>query len=827
MAMIERHRGDAARRVEIRPPELLQAEEFAESSFQTVAGVLRRNLWLIAGSIVVVVASAAVATFLMRPVYEARATIRVDEAPSRLSALDGGSVSGKGRLATELEVLQGRQLLNDVLDSVGYRLRVRRPWTALRTEILSNVRITGTPEFSELTLVRMGAGDFSLVQQNGDTVVRGLQAGRVAELPGVEFRLEPAAKQFDRIELEIEARKEALARLEENVDARRRSRDADLIDLSVTDRDPEYARLIAETHARLFILGRQGGRQLEARETVHFLTEQVERAAEQLTEAEQALRTFRERQRIVNLQEEVSSGVVRRGELQAMRSRLDAERMAFETLLNRAGDSTITVSADNYRHLLAFPTLVQSGIANDVITALGAAEERRNELLLRRTANDPDVMLVEERISELHGRIQTLASTYFQGLRNQIAAYDALLVRSNAQLASVPATELRLTELEREARGAGEIYAMLQGRLKEAEIAAAATDQSIRLVDPAAPFDDPVSPKPVLNLALALLCGAMLGLAGTFVRENLDGALRTRRELLFVTGVPVFGIVPRVAHQRSVRRVLRRSGRTRTSLVPGVAQTAPSDRTLLPGNGAIGAPKPDAGELAVFAAAHARLAANISFLPSEQRPRVLAITSALPGDGKTTVSVNLALALSRAGQRVLLVDADLRGGKVASMLQLSERSGGLADVLGEHISGPDAVLTVSLAGGETLDVVVAGRTGQANPAQLLSSTRALDFMKWARSAYDIVIVDTPPVVSVSDAAMLVPMLDGVMVVARSGTTPREALALAMEQLQIVSAPVVGAVLNDVDIHRDALYDSAYRYYGTEYTGDHESDRVKA
>jgi capsular exopolysaccharide synthesis family protein len=521
---------------------------------------------------------------------------------------------------------------------------------------------------------------------------------------------------------------------------------------------------------------------------------------------------------------------------------------------------------------------VKGGIAADLVTALTSAEDRRAELLSRRTERDPEVVLVTARIAELQQQIHSLVSTYLAGLTDQVAALDSVLYRADATLGSIPAKEVQLAELERNVKGDEDVFSMLQSRLKEAEIAAAASDQSVRLVDPAILPEHPISPKPLLNLALAIMAGAMLGLGAAFFREHADRSLHTRRELLVATGVPVLGIMPRLRTRQRLPGQLARLGwrsrsgnqvtkalQTMADLNGGPPQTNGAARARLGeirehqprgsggsrhgmGTSAAGtffsvprstvsdmdvstvpersqaAAGADSGarmsaseteNLFVFREAAARLATNLAFLVPQQPSSVLLITSALRGDGKTTVSTNVALAMARAGYRVLLIDADLRGGTIGRLLTLPHRQG-LTEVLAGRVEVGQVLVSIGTWGNGELHVIGAGETTDT-PAELLGSSHTRALVEWSRATYDITIIDTPPVASVADAAGLVPLVDGVVLIARAGVTARDALAFAVEQLRIVRAPVLGAVLNDVDFRRDAAYDSTYQYY-VRYTG---------
>ena len=202
---------------------------------------------------------------------------------------------------------------------------------------------------------------------------------------------------------------------------------------------------------------------------------------------------------------------------------------------------------------------------------------------------------------------------------------------------------------------------------------------------------------------------------------------------------------------------------------------------------------------------------NLGFAGVANPIRVVLVTSALPGDGKTTVATNLALTIAREGKRVLLIDADLRGGRVDAALRLP-LAAGLGEVLRGQQEFETAVMQVPADGGREVHVLPRG-TAKADPAALLASDKPREVLARARELYDMVIIDTPPVNAVADAALLSRQCDGVLIVARAGVTARDALVFAMEQLRIVHAPVIGAVLNDVDLRGDAGVDGAYQYYG--------------
>jgi capsular exopolysaccharide synthesis family protein len=784
--------------------------------------LVRRNAVLIGAGALLAAVAAAVVTSQLTPVYEATASIRIDQKSSQLPALNALGVPGGNAVATELEMLRSRGVAEQVVDSLKLQLQLERPRGVATRAVFSHAAIARSAPPGEYQLIPNGEGAFELVEPAA-AGARVLQLSARVVKPGerlqlgdsVALELAPGAADHGTIAFRLLPFDEAVDAMQAAVAVERRNRDADIVDVRYRSDDPERARAVVNTLARRFIDGRQDVRQLDARSTVGFLREQVDRVAGQLASSEQELRRFRDREQIISLPDEASTGVSRLAELQAQRNALDVERGALTELLRapRPAAAAADAPAGGNRDLVAFPTLLRTAAASNLVASLTAAEDRRNELLARRTPQDPDVQIQDQRIAQLHRDIESLVGTYLQGLTNQVAALDSTLTRSNARLRSIPAKEIRLAELERNAQGNAAVYSMLQTRLKEAEVAAAVTDQSVRLVDAAVLPRVPVSPKPLVNVFMALIAGGMLGLAGAFAREHGDRSLHTRAELLAVAGVPALGFIPSLSARRAWPRALLGFGPRPPALAAPEAKRSPGVTERRPGaqRGDRSGPVYETDDLFVFAEAHSRLATNLAFIRSEPALRVLAVTSALPNDGKTTIATNFAATLAREGKRTLLIDADLRGGRVGDVFHLGHGPG-LCELLSGHAQLPQVVRRVAVGGDHDLHVITRGAVSRS-PTQQLGSQTAHDLIEWARATYDVVVIDTPPVNIVADASVLAPLTDGLVLVVRAGVTAREAVAFAMEQLRIVRAPVVGAVLNDVDPRRDGAYNGGYQYYG--------------
>lgn len=283
------------------------------------------------------------------------------------------------------------------------------------------------------------------------------------------------------------------------------------------------------------------------------------------------------------------------------------------------------------------------------------------------------------------------------------------------------------------------------------------------VIEPAIAPDTPTSPRPLLYLILGALLGVLAGVGQAFLRSVLDTRVRNVADLAEITDVPLLGSVGR--------------GDGRDGHVQAWAN----------------------------AEAYRRLRTNVGFtgLGGERKPSIV-ITSALSGEGKTQTAVNLAKVLAQAGESVLLIDADLRRPMAATRLDV-DGAFGLSDVLTSRIDLSDALLRI---GDDTLDLLPAG-TIPPNPSELLGSTRMATLLEWAEEHYDHVVLDSPPVLPVTDATVLAATTGGVILVARHGVVTRPELSNALDLLEAGSARVLGVVLNDMPATTSGSYQSYY------------------
>jgi capsular exopolysaccharide synthesis family protein len=290
----------------------------------------------------------------------------------------------------------------------------------------------------------------------------------------------------------------------------------------------------------------------------------------------------------------------------------------------------------------------------------------------------------------------------------------------------------------------------------------------IDVLDPATLSSSPVSPKKLQNLLIGLALGLVLGAGAAFVVESLDRRLKDSDDVENATGLTVLGVVP--------------------FEMPGEAVPT------------------ETHPMSVRSEAYRKVRTNLAFVTESGAPKSIVITSAASSEGKTSLAVNLAIACARAGQRVVLVDADLRRPMVHTYLQITDQPG-LVDVLAGTI---DLTEAIRFSEKGHIDVITSGPV-PSNPNELIGSETMLKVIRQLELDYSTVIIDTPPVLPVADALHLGVCVDAVVIVTRLGETTRDRLRRSKEALVNVHANIVGVVPNGAIQREDSAYSYAYRY----------------
>jgi tyrosine-protein kinase Etk/Wzc len=749
----------------------------------------RRRGWIfgVAGGMLLAV---ALWTFLSVPVWRASTLVRVEEASSTdvpvLDVLSG--LQRGGELETEMRIVRTRPILEQVVDDLDLNLVVESPRDVPRRLLFLRVDLgRDTPEMT-FQLKRLGDGRWEIASTGeGEGALRAeFSPGDEVGIPGGSFVLadletvegpegfEPP----DEVRLKTLVFQDAVQELDETLEVTRPDREASLIQVAYEGTDRDLVARVPNAVAAAFIAQRREVQKTEVRSTVSFLQEQSDVLRTELDSAEAELRTFREGEQIVALGTEAEEQVKRLAELEAQRTQLDAERSALANLMADLDSGT---GVPDYRRLAAFPTFFRNQAVGAMLEQLTLADARREQLRARMTPAHPDVIAVDREIEGLEAQLGSIGRNYLRSLNDQVASLDAVLARFGDELERIPEREIRFARLERKAQLIGELFTLLQTRLKEAEVAEAVEDAAVRVVEAAILPREPVRPRPARNLALAAVLGLMLGVGVAFVREYMDTRVHGSDDVEAMFGITPMGRIP---------------------VLPGLNGARGPETLVAIRDGH-----------SVAAEAYRTLRTNVRYVRGGEGAREILVTSAGPQEGKSLTAANLAAAFAQQGFSTVVVDADMRRPVLHAQFGV-ERTPGLGDVLAGKATLEEAVVATEVNG---LHLLPAG-THPPNPAELLGSDRMREVIHGLRERFECRVFDSPPTLAVTDAAVLGPRLEGVLLVVRAEKAERDAVTLAVTQLRHVGALVLGVVLND------AKSDGVYRYYRS-YYGEEEPGRL--
>jgi tyrosine-protein kinase Etk/Wzc len=840
-------------------PHESQLVDDGELRLRQVVAMLNRSKWLLLAGTLLGYAAARIYTDRAERVYEAAATLRIDRRQPNLPTIFENQ-RGSG-LETDIQVLQSRSLVGEAVRQLALRVKVAEPTGIARGEVLDSIRLDEEASFPNYYLIRQNDGSYSVyTNDNGDgEPVARASPGERLTLDGLSFRLAPGVAAYPKVHLDVWDFAGTVGEVGGNLYVFRVDGGADIVQVRYQSSDPGLVWQVPNVVAERYIESSREVRKVEARSQVKFIREQLDTLSKQLAQAEENLKDFRERARVVSPQVEASSQIGRLVHLESERSSLEAERSSLAKLMTEAERrqaQRTPGSSSAYRDLLAFPSLLRSQAASQLLSSLTAVEDQRANLLTRRTEADADVQLLTARINELEGHLAKIAQTYLQGLTNQLASLDSTAARFERDLRSLPQKELEYGRLERKPAVLKEMYALLQTRLKEAEIAEALESSSISIVDRAVPPGGPIKPRARLLMGAGVVGGLLVALGLAVIREYSDRTVRTRADVQAATGLSVMAIIPRIPRRNRRPAVI---ARREVAIGPGAAASRrpeqppaappPPDSPVRPkasytflGKASWGPDQPGAtepvtrapvnpgsGQLpsdrvlakppevrmtvsglgAAVAEAYAVLQTNIAFSRADDTIKVLVLTSPLPSEGKTTTAVNLALTLCERGLSVCLIDADMRRGQVHDVFGF-KRSPGLSEVLEGKTTFEAAYRQVRVGELRNLALLTSGSVATSPPG-LVGSAGMRALLDQLRGRFDLIVVDTPPINILTDAALIGVHADGVLLVVRAGVTDLAAVGYAMEQLHHVRAPALGVVLNDVDVKRYGAYDGAYKY----------------
>jgi polysaccharide biosynthesis transport protein len=577
------------------------------------------------------------------------------------------------------------------------------------------------------------------------------------------------------------------------------SKSSNLLDVMYQDSDPGRASAVVNLLMATYLQVKAQSQQTQAITVQKNLGQQLPKVERRLQQAESALRQFKGLNRIIALKDEATAAVSVLSNLQQRAAELQAQALNLETqsmVLQRY------LKMDSQQAMLA-TVLGQSA---DVQTALKNLQQQEAQLAIAQiqlTTNHPTVVQLQRKVATLQQMLQTqvaqtfddpklsstsqsLASTVQQQLTSDLIRLEAnrLGLISQVQglkdaqavyqqrVAVMPQLEQQQRRLERDLDTTQATYTFLQAQLRELQATSNQGLNSAQILATALVPDRPVATHTLFYGLAGTVAGSLCAGLAVALRAVLNRSVQTVREAQALFQVPVLGVIP-VLKDPSQRQPSRQ---TIGEFIPTIALRD------LPASGA--------------SEAFRMLQANLEFINSESRPRVIVVTSSVAEEGKSTVAANLAVAIAQSGRKVLLVDANLRWPFQHRIWRLPNTFG-LSDVLAKQMDPRKAARKVMV----TLDVMTTGAATSTRVA-LLNSQRMLVLIEHFAAVYDYVIFDTPALSAAADASTLGRLADGMLLVVRPGVIDTDNAAFPKEILAQDGHHVLGMVVNNVTNQHD-------------------------
>lgn len=581
-------------------------------------------------------------------------------------------------------------------------------------------------------------------------------------------------------------------------------RNTRLVEVIFNTPDGKLSQDLANAHAAGFIQMILENRFSLTKEAKDFLGARLAELREKVQKAEEKLNSFRQQHGVVSFDKGENIAVERLVDLNRVLTRARADRIEAESVYQM----TRNKNTEYLSQVLSNP-LIQQIKGN-----LATLEAEKGRLLTIFTPEHPRIQELNQQIIEARRGLRGEVSNIVRGIESNYAAARAREESLDKEAKNQQTAALSLKEvgvdyavLNEEVVVNRGLYENVLKRMHETNVSNDLAASNIQLVQRAEMPFDPSSPNWMRNMMLSAILGLMLAVAMAFFLEYMDSTVNTPQSVWTAVSLTTLGVVP---HLKSL------PGKCRTGLLQG-----PPTKDFEPYGGSNEMSKElvmAGDQLSLTAESYRTIRTALMLSRAEHPPKVILLTSPSPGEGKTVTTVNLGAALAQSGQSVVVVDADLRKGRCHKLLGIPNQ-GGLANVLTGHLQLRSALKETSVKNFYLLPRGIL----PPNPADLLMSRKMQEVLNELRNSFDFVLIDSPPAIAVSDAAVLSAFCDGVLLVFHGQKTTAQAARVAVERLDSISATLLGVILNGVDI-RNPEYADYRSYYPTYYASMQEELR---
>lgn len=621
-----------------------------------------------------------------------------------------------------------------------------------------------TVSFSELP-INLGLQQFDALKTEAEIMRSRTIIGRVVE--GVRLNEEDGQstlqKRIERLQIAIKA---------EPV------RSTNLLRISLQNKDPEMAAKILNRLSYEYIEQNLNVAKAEASQAKRFVEEQLETVKADLDNSQSAMERFKSREGVTILSEDMKTRVDRLSEVETKRVQIEMERKALEAiLLSLEGNKELALTGTNMTN----PAVAEFG------RRLAELQVQRASMLNYHTEEHPSIIKINLSIKEARLRLKEEAERALGDLRTKEKTLAGIIGGYEEEIKKLPQAEQELANIMRTLTVSEGIYTFLLKKEKEAEIAMASEVGNIRVIDAAIPPEKPIKPNKTMNIILGAIVGLFLGIGLSFFIEYMDDTVKGRDEAERRLALPVFGVLPLVGNKNGFLANKKSPPETQQRNILLMAQERPRSYIM---------------------EAYRTLRTNIQFFEMDKRNQVILITSPIIGEGKSITAANLASVFAMDGARTLIIDADLRRPMQHKIFN-SPQEPGLTNILTGRLNWSEVLFKPDL---DALSLIPSGPI-PPNPSELLGARRMDELLAALKESFDIIIIDTPPVVGLTDAMVLGQKADGIFILIEVDKTPIKLAMQARDSLKMVKANIAGSILNKVPMERDGYgYGYGYNYY---------------
>lgn len=631
------------------------------------------------------------------------------------------------------------------------------------------------PKVMEMDEVEsLGAGTKDLARLYYGTQHRILKSNTVMKKVLETLQTEHGITDFDDMDDPIDVLREKLTLIMHS--------ETTLFVISVEDHDPNKAALYANVIAEVYMQNNLERGQAATKQALQWLEKELARYRQEKLSADEKVHEYKFDNNLVGIEAQYNSVLSRMKLIHDLDNDTQNKLLTLNVEYKQFSD---TLKNGDWR-VLATKEMTKQSTLESFVSKEAELQKELNKIQVYYLPSHPEVKQLQTEITGLQNlireelqKILSIKESEIRYLKNQQKALETELATIKDEIKDIDKKMIDLEFLMAEATRNENIFNDLDSRLSQVDLSQFMSANNIRFVDKAEPDLIPVRPNLVQNLALSILLGLIGGAGLAFLLEFLDNSIKSTEDLENMLGMPLLGVVPSIDPEDMS---LISSNRER-SIYSFTRQRSPVAESLR------------------------SIRTNIRFRTGNKDPLFLLVTSAVPREGKSFTSSNLSAVMAMSGQKVLLIDADLRRPSVHRLFELSDEYGMSDVLLGERSISS----VVQHSHVPNLDIVVAGPTPE-NPNELLGNA----IMKNIRNIvgdYDVVIIDSPPVNAVSDPMVLSPLVDGVVLVVEANETKRPVVRQAITRLQNVNSNVLGGVVNKFDSKRSGY---GYYYYYVDY-----------